>query len=866
MIHFSVEGYMMKNIKKLFVLGLVFLFSGWTHSARVLAADVTRSDIETAIRQLQDYSQIQGREKLARVEALVQQTYQQPVLRIHLERQMITVLKSESPWDTKQFICEQLWIMGTDESVPTLAGMLTADQTVEMACYALRNHQSPLASQALIDALGNVKGRSLLSIINLLGDRREERSVPALIRIARSPARGATGSAIAALGKIATEPAVLFLRELRLRRNTPQQLMVAQAYLQSGQELARRGKSQAALGVYRDLFRVNEATWVRRGALLGMMETGGAEVVPVVMGVLRGNDWKLKTAAIANSHLLQGEAVTKQLIVEFQESTPDIQVLLLEAIVEREKSRVLPFLIEAIRSRSVDVRVAAIRELGTHGDRSSVPVLVRVLTGGAGKEETQVASASLRRIQGTGVEEALLQSMEQASGTVRPELIRIISDRKIPGVVDAILRQASDADGEVAKAALKALGLLAGAEHQADLIRILTDVQHEAVRSEAEMALLAVSRKIEGPQQQTRLLIRSYENTRDIETKCSLIRVLGGLASESAFKRIQQSLESKHPKVKEAALRSLVNWPNSRAVEPLFKVFRNTQKETYRVLALRGLVRVLGYADDLPASAVASRYQEILKQTRRTDEKKLILSGLANVRDVQALKLVLTLGEDSSIREEAEQAVMLIVETLPRLALTKKETEKIRKLVTDSTHRKTLEQILQQMNTFSLEGCAWIWLTAGEGLSAQTALPTGTVYFRKTLILPDEARLRQAKVLITADDRYTLYLNGKVVGKGEPWMEAQVYTVTQQMKPGKNVLAVEAANGAVSPAGFIANLHIVGNQGRDRFAVTDASWKASRKDAARWYEKSFDDSSWQSANVLGIYGCEPWGRKVKFVP
>ena len=97
-------------------------------------------------------------------------------------------------------------------------------------------------------------------------------------------------------------------------------------------------------------------------------------------------------------------------------------------------------------------------------------------------------------------------------------------------------------------------------------------------------------------------------------------------------------------------------------------------------------------------------------------------------------------------------------------------------------------------------------------------------------------------------------------------MEGQVYTVTKQMKPGENVLAVEAANGAVSPAGLIANLHIVGNRGRDRFTVTDASWKASTEAAANWYEKSFDDSSWQSANVLGIYGCEPWGRKVKFVP
>jgi len=852
----------MKNIRMLFVVWLILLSSGWTHSVGIFAADVTRSDIETAIKALRDYSQIQGREKPARVEALVQQTYQRPALRIHLERQMIQVLKSEAPWEVRKFICQQLWMMGTDESVPTLAGMLTDTQSVEMACYALRNHQSPLASQALIEALGKVKGRSLLSVINLIGDRREDRSVPALIRLSNESDREAVESAIAALGKIATEPAVSFLRKLRHRRNTPQQLLIAQAYLQSGQELADRSKNKEALAVYRDLFQSTVLTRIRRGALLGMMETGGAEVVPVVMGVLRGNDWKLKTAAIANSHLLQGEAVTKQLIVEFQKSTPDIQVLLLEAIVEREKSRVLPFLTEAIGSRSADVRAAAIRELGTHGTRSSIPVLVDVLSRGASKEETQAASASLRRIGGTGVEEALLQSMDQTPSAVRPELIRIIADRKIPDATDALLTQAVHSDADVAKAALKALGLLAGAKNQSDLIKILTQLPNESVRPEAEMALLAVSRKIERSQQQVNPIIKSIENTKDVATKCSFLRVLGGLATAQSFTRIQKALESKNYQIQDTALRALVNWPDARAVESLLRVFRSTDKESHRVLALRGFVRVLGLGGELSAKTVASRYKEILKHARRADEKKLILSGLATVRDAQALKLVLPLLEDEEVKLEAELAASQIVGNLPRSALSQKDIETIIRLMKNFDRRKTLEQILQAMNTFSLDGCGWLWLTSEEDVNAQNALPVGSVFFRKTLILPDDAKIRQAKIVLTADDRFSLYLNGRKVGQGQPWSQARVYTVTQQMKPGKNVLAVEAVNGSVSPAGFIANLHIIGRQGRDRFIVSDDSWKASTEAVGNWHENKYDDRSWKGASVIGIYGCKPWERTV----
>ena len=260
--------------KKMFCALFVFLSVGLTHNCHVSAVDVTKTDIETAIKKLHDYSQEQGRASLATIEAQVQQTYQQPELRIYLERQMVKVLKSEAPWDVKQFICQQLWILGTDESAPTLAKMLLDDQTVEMACYALRNHQSPMASKALIDALGKIQGRSLLSVINLLGDRREKRSVPALLRIVWGSDRGAAEFAVVALGKIASEPAVTALRELRSRRNAPMRLVVSQSYLQSAQELAHRGQTEKALVVYRELFEENEIAWIRRGAMIGIMKYG----------------------------------------------------------------------------------------------------------------------------------------------------------------------------------------------------------------------------------------------------------------------------------------------------------------------------------------------------------------------------------------------------------------------------------------------------------------------------------------------------------------------------------------------------------------------------------------------------------------
>ena len=115
--------------------------------------------------------------------------------------------------------------------------------------------------------------------------------------------------------------------------------------------------------------------------------------------------------------------------------------------------------------------------------------------------------------------------------------------------------------------------------------------------------------------------------------------------------------------MRDAAVRVLADWPDAPALPALLEVLRSTQDETHRFLALRGCVRLLDLDGQSPEQKVKI-YSELLAGTQRTDDRKVILSGLANVANAGALKLVESLLDDAGVKAEAKLAADKITAVL----------------------------------------------------------------------------------------------------------------------------------------------------------------------------------------------------------
>jgi alpha-L-rhamnosidase len=165
-------------------------------------------------------------------------------------------------------------------------------------------------------------------------------------------------------------------------------------------------------------------------------------------------------------------------------------------------------------------------------------------------------------------------------------------------------------------------------------------------------------------------------------------------------------------------------------------------------------------------------------------------------------------------------------------------------------------------------GASWIW---SSDATTQNA-PVGTRWFRGRLPVPAGVTVTSARLVFTADDDFTLWLDGAqtldVPQQTDAWRIARVADVTDQVAGlgGRDaVLAVRATNrpgASVNPGGLLGKLVVTLDSGQALTLVTDASWLVSEAAPDGWQLPGFDDASWVHALVLAPYGQGPWGSGV----
>ncbi|MBW1812013.1 MAG: hypothetical protein JRJ87_27760, partial [Deltaproteobacteria bacterium] len=109
---------------------------------------------------------------------------------------------------------------------------------------------------------------------------------------------------------------------------------------------------------------------------------------------------------------------------------------------------------------------------------------------------------------------------------------------------------------------------------------------------------------------------------------------------------------------------ALAAWPDSKALDTLATISQKTSSNTHRVLALRGYVRLLGLDTKLSQKEKAERYELAMNTAAGTDEKKLVLAGLANVAHPDVLKVILDYTDQPQVKDEAVLAAMKVAQAV----------------------------------------------------------------------------------------------------------------------------------------------------------------------------------------------------------
>ena len=161
----------------------------------------------------------------------------------------------------------------------------------------------------------------------------------------------------------------------------------------------------------------------------------------------------------------------------------------------------------------------------------------------------------------------------------------------------------------------------------------------------------------------------------------------------------------------------------------------------------------------------------------------------------------------------------------------------------------------------SLAGAQWIWFPE-PNTDLNRGAPSGDRFFRCHLTVPAGAKPKSAALLVTVDDEYALFVNGKEVGKmaeKDGWRRPKRYDLAPLLAEGENCIALAAKNHE-SAAGVCAKVTIQYADGNPQVIVSDKQWKAGDKPADGWTAVAFNDGAWKAAAEIAPVGKGIWGE------
>jgi type 1 glutamine amidotransferase/HEAT repeat protein len=238
-------------------------------------ASVKGSGMEQQLAKIKTYDFGDSRLALTEFSDEIRKAYGKPEELKKYEAALIDVLTSDAKYAGKQYACRELSIIGTDQSVPVLAGMLTDQEYSDMARYALERIPGEAVNKALVAALTKAEGKAKIGIVNSLGERGCVAATAEIAKCTGGSDKMLCGAAISALGKIGCADAVKALDAALESAPDNEKTLVYDALLKAAEKMVSQGERPAALRIYRNLNKQGVPQLVRTAALKGMVNAAG---------------------------------------------------------------------------------------------------------------------------------------------------------------------------------------------------------------------------------------------------------------------------------------------------------------------------------------------------------------------------------------------------------------------------------------------------------------------------------------------------------------------------------------------------------------------------------------------------------------
>lgn len=541
------------------------------------------------------------------------------------------------------FLIKQLERIGGEESVPTLVSMLQDKRmgVRDAARRALATNPSSDATKHLSDYYATAtEFQDKKSTLNALGYRFDSQSIDLLTSVAKNTKGPLKVAAINAMSKSATD---------QLSPKSLRGVVDKDALLRFADSLADQGKVQKASGIYRSLLKNSPDSPFALAALRGLLKQANDDsAVQLVLEALTSESKTMQQVGTGAIRTLTPIAVDS-LAEEFDQQDEAVQRLIIMALGTRNDGAGRKLVSRVVLSSDdSSMRRLALEALGGVGDEKSLALLIPLLV----TDDRDIASASIMRLKGNGVDEVLVVALNASkSRDEKSMLLRLLLSRRAINALPNFVSAARSDDSEFRDVGISALSRLGEPSH----LNVILDVNQNLSGKDRERAEKLMVNMCRRNTATTDVLLSRFGRA-DKSERRQLVSLLGRVGEASSLKAIRGMLDTSDEKSFDAAVAALANWPNHEVAADLKKIASTAKKESQAIRALRGLARVCVLGGTDPDKLAYLKF--VLAQATRSDEKILALERAKAVRTVDSLQFVLPYIEHPKLGARAQRTVV----------------------------------------------------------------------------------------------------------------------------------------------------------------------------------------------------------------
>lgn len=575
------------------------------------------------------------------------------------EADLIKIIQSDAPPQDKAIPCKQLAIYGTAKAVPALASLLTDADLASWARIALEAIPDQAADEALRQALGKLKGRLLIGVVNSIGVKEYAKATDDLTPLLKGADQEVASAAAAALGRIGTAKAAAALQPLLGVESEALRSAGAEGCVRCAEKFLAAGQADEAITLYDTVRKANvprqrviEAT---RGAILAR-KSGG---VGMLVELLRSRNRAMYGLGLRVAREMACPEATDALVAELKSASADRQAGLLLALASRGDSKSLPAVIDVVKTGQGMARVTAIELLQKMGDVSCVSALL----GAAVDDDAAVAKAAkltLARLSGPAVSQDIVARLGKSDGKVRLVLVELAGLRQLPEALPVIVKLAGESDQATRAAALAAISIMGTGKQIPGLVTLVSGAKSADERAGFEKSLTALCGRA-GASCVGELSPLAKSQTPELRLVGLHAMIAAGGAD--ALAAVKAAIEDKDETVQDEAIRTLSTWPNKwpaddAVAEPLLAIAKSATKVSHKVLAIRGYLQYLQASKKLSAAERLTKVKQVLPLASRPEEKKLAIAVLATINSTASLEALTAMTAEPAVAQEACLAIV----------------------------------------------------------------------------------------------------------------------------------------------------------------------------------------------------------------